>query len=111
VQLQQVVLNLILNAKDAMKGTPTGPRELLVKSSTNGSTEVVVAVRDTGQGLDANNVERIFDPFFTTKVDGTGLGLSISRRIIEDHGGTLWATQNEDQGATIHFSLPPVQQQ
>jgi signal transduction histidine kinase len=106
IQLQQVILNLILNAKDAMKGAQTGPRQLLVTSSTNGSAEVVVAVRDTGQGLDPKNAERIFDPFFTTKAEGTGLGLSVSRRIIEDHGGTLWAIPNEDRGATIQFTLP-----
>lgn len=108
VQLQQVILNLILNAKDAMKGTQTGPRELRVTSSTNGAVEVVVAVRDTGRGLDPQDAERVFDPFFTTKAEGTGLGLSISRRIIEDHGGLMWAAANRDQGTTVQFSLPLV---
>jgi signal transduction histidine kinase len=106
VQLQQVVLNLILNAKEAMSGVQSHSRELLVSSGKNGSDEVVVAVRDSGNGLDPKNVDRIFDPFFTTKSEGMGLGLSISRTIIEAHGGTLWATQNEDKGATIQFTLP-----
>ena len=106
VQLQQVILNLILNGKDAMSGVKTYPRELLITSRKSKSGEVVVAVRDSGAGLDPKNVERIFDPFFTTKPEGMGLGLSISRTIIEAHGGTLWATPNEDRGATIQFTLP-----
>jgi len=104
--LQQVILNLILNGKDAMSGVKTHPRELLITSRKSKSGEVVVAVRDSGAGLDPKNVERIFDPFFTTKPEGMGLGLSISRTIIEAHGGTLWATPNEDRGATIQFTLP-----
>ena len=107
VQLQQVILNLILNGKDAMSGVKTHPRELLITSGKSKSGEVVVAVRDSGAGLDPKNVERIFDPFFTTKPEGMGLGLSISRTIIEAHGGTLWATPNEGRGATIQFTLPP----
>jgi signal transduction histidine kinase len=69
---------------------------------------VVVAVRDTGPGFDPKHAERIFEPFFTTKREGMGLGLSISRRITETHGGTLWATQNPDIGATVQFTLPAV---
>ena len=106
VQLQQVILNLILNGKDAMSGVKTHPRELLITSRKSKSGEVVVAVRDSGAGLDPKNVERIFDPFFTTKPEGMGLGLSISRTIIEAHGGTLWATPNEGRGATLQFTLP-----
>jgi PAS domain S-box-containing protein len=106
IQLQQVILNLILNAKDAMSGVQTNPRELQMTSGKTNGGAIVVAVRDTGRGLNAKDVERIFDPFFTTKPEGTGLGLSISRTIIEAHGGTLWATQNEDKGATIQFTLP-----
>ena len=106
VQLQQVILNLILNGKDAMSGVQTHPRELLVSSGKSKSGEVVVAVRDCGAGLETKDVERIFDPFFSTKPEGMGLGLSISRTIIEAHGGTLWATQNEHKGATIQFTLP-----
>jgi C4-dicarboxylate-specific signal transduction histidine kinase len=105
IQLQQVILNLILNARDAMSMQPQ-QRELLITSRQNEFGEVVVAVRDSGTGLDAKNAERIFDPFFTTKPQGMGLGLSISRRIIEDHGGRLWAKANLDKGATIQFTLP-----
>jgi len=106
IQLQQVVLNLILNARDAMSEVRTHPRELLITSRKNESGEVVVAVRDSGKGLDPNEAERIFDPFFTTKAEGMGLGLSISRTIIEDHGGQLWATPNEPQGTVFQFTLP-----
>ncbi|MDX6712241.1 MAG: hypothetical protein QOH96_3257, partial [Blastocatellia bacterium] len=81
--------------------------ELLITSRKGKSGEVVVAVRDSGKGLDRKDAERIFDPFFSTKPEGMGLGLSISRTIIEDHHGTLWATPNEDKGATIQFALPP----
>jgi signal transduction histidine kinase len=108
IQLQQVILNLILNARDAMSEVRTQPRELLITTLKEKSGEVVVAVRDSGKGLDAKDAEKIFDPFFTTKTEGMGLGLSISRRIIEDHGGVLWAKPNENKGATIQFTLPPV---
>ncbi len=106
IQLQQVILNLILNGKEAMSGVQSHPRELLVTSRKNEACEVVVAVRDSGTGLDPKSVDQIFDPFFSTKPEGMGLGLSISRTIIESHGGTLWATQNEDKGATIQFTIP-----
>jgi len=111
IQLQQVILNLILNAKDAMSGAQTNPRELQITSGKNNAGEVVVSVRDTGPGLEPKDLDRIFDAFFTTKAGGMGLGLSISRTIIEAHGGRLWATQNEDKGATIQFTLRPVQQE
>jgi PAS domain S-box-containing protein len=107
IQLQQVILNLVLNGKDAMSGAQTNPRELLITSQKSQAGELVVAVRDSGRGLDPKDAERIFDPFFTTKPEGMGLGLSISRTIIEAHGGTLWATPNEDRGATMQFTLPP----
>ena len=106
IQLQQVILNLILNGKDAMSTVQNRPRELLVTSRSSQAGEAVVAVRDYGQGLTPGDEDKIFDPFFTTKPGGMGLGLSISRTIIEAHGGTLWATQNEGRGATLHFSLP-----
>jgi len=106
IQLQQVILNLILNAKDAMMAKQTNPRELQITSRRSSKGEVVVVVRDSGKGLDAIDTERIFDPFFTTKPEGMGLGLSISQRIIEDHGGRMWATANDDKGATIQFTLP-----
>jgi PAS domain S-box-containing protein len=110
VQLQQVILNLILNARDAMSEGQPDRRELQISSEESKSGTVVVAVRDTGHGLKPKEAARIFDPFFTTKTEGMGLGLSISRTIIEAHGGTLWATQNESKGATIHFTLPGLQQ-
>src|SRR5215471_15298880 len=106
VQLQQVILNLILNAKEAMSGAGWQPRELCITSLASVSGEAVVAVRDSGTGLDPRDCDRIFDAFFTTKADGLGLGLSISRSIIEAHSGRLWAAPNEDQGATIQFALP-----
>jgi len=106
VQLQQVILNLILNGRDAISATKTGRRELIITSRNSESGEVVVAVCDSGAGLDPKNVERIFEPFFTTKSEGMGLGLSIGRTIIETHGGTLWATPNEKRGTTIQFTLP-----
>jgi C4-dicarboxylate-specific signal transduction histidine kinase len=107
IELQQVVLNLILNARDAMSEVRTHPRELLITTLKSKSGDVMVAVRDSGKGLDPKDAEKIFDPFFTTKPEGMGLGLSISRRIIEDHGGTLWAKPNDGKGATIQFTLPP----
>jgi signal transduction histidine kinase len=106
VQLQQVILNLILNGRDAISATKTGRRELIVTSRNSESGEAVVAVCDSGAGLDPKNVERIFEPFFTTKSEGMGLGLSIGRTIIEAHGGALWATPNEERGTTIQFTLP-----
>jgi len=106
VQLQQVILNLILNAKEAMSGAGWQPRALCITSLASASGEAVVAVRDSGTGLDPRDCDRIFDAFFTTKAEGLGMGLSISRRIIEAHGGRLWAAPNEDQGATIQFALP-----
>jgi signal transduction histidine kinase len=106
IQLQQVILNLILNAKDAMSEEQLHPAELLITSRKNESGEVVIAVQDSGKGLDPQDAERIFDPFFTTKSEGMGLGLSISRRIIEDHGGRMWATANEPRGAVVQFTLP-----
>jgi C4-dicarboxylate-specific signal transduction histidine kinase len=106
IQLQQVILNLILNARDALSEVSTHPRELVIATLQSKSGDVVVAVRDSGKGLDAKDAERIFDPFFTTKAEGMGLGLSISRTIVEAHGGTLWATQNDDIGATVQFTLP-----
>jgi C4-dicarboxylate-specific signal transduction histidine kinase len=97
---------MILNAKDAMSEVHTHPRELLITIVKNESSGVVVAVQDSGKGLDPKDAESIFDPFFTTKADGMGLGLSISRRIIEDHGGRMWARPSEPRGAVFQFTLP-----
>jgi C4-dicarboxylate-specific signal transduction histidine kinase len=106
IQLQQVILNLILNAKDAMSALQTRPRELLITSRKNNSGQVAVAVRDSGKGVEPGDADRIFDPFFSSKPEGMGLGLSISRRIIEDHGGRLFAIPNQPQGAVFQFTLP-----
>jgi PAS domain S-box-containing protein len=106
IQLQQVVLNLIINAIDAMVGVGDGPRELLIESHKDESLEVRVAVRDSGPGLDPNNLDRLFTAFYSTKPQGMGMGLAISRSIIEAHGGRLWAAANEARGAVFQFTLP-----
>ena len=106
ILLQQVILNLIINALEAMSGVSGGPRELLITSGKDGSKGVLVAVRDSGTGLDSVSLERLFDAFYTTKPDGMGMGLAISRSIIEAHGGRLWATPNVPQGAVFQFTLP-----
>jgi PAS domain S-box-containing protein len=106
VQLQQVVQNLMINALDAMSGNERQPRELRVATRMAEPGWVEVIVRDTGVGLGSEPAEQIFDPFFTTKPEGMGMGLSIARKILEGHGGRLWATPNPDRGATFHFVLP-----
>jgi C4-dicarboxylate-specific signal transduction histidine kinase len=99
-------LNLILNGSEAMSGEGSFPRDLQIKSEKAISDEIVVAVRDSGPGLDPIDAQHIFEPFFTTKSKGLGLGLSISQKIIDAHGGRLWATANEDRGLTFRFTLP-----
>ena len=107
VQLQQVMLNLVMNATDAMRGMPGGPRDLLIRTSQIDDENLQVSVEDSGVGLDPASMERMFEPFFTTKPHGMGIGLSISRKIVEAHGGRLWAIQNQDRpGATFFFTLP-----
>lgn len=106
VQLQQVMLNLILNGREAMSSPGWQTRELLLMSERTGPDWVLVTVKDTGVGLDPNDHERVFDAFFTRKEGGLGLGLSISRTIVEDHGGKLWAMPNEGLGASFQFRLP-----
>jgi PAS domain S-box-containing protein len=108
IQLQQVMLNLMMNAIEAMTQV-AGPRELLISSGADDSTGVVVVVRDSGAGLDSKSLERLFEPFYTTKPQGMGMGLAICRSIIEAHGGRLWATANRDRGASFHFTLPIVE--
>jgi PAS domain S-box-containing protein len=106
VQIQQVVLNLILNSKEAMSGVGWQPRELLIRSE-QAEPGVLVTVTDTGVGIPSENRERAFAPFFTSKEEGLGLGLSISRTIIESHGGRLWSKPNQNgQGTTFQFMLP-----
>jgi signal transduction histidine kinase len=107
VQLQQVMLNLILNAVEALSEVSEGSRDLLISSEDGGADGVRVAVQDSGPGLTPGSVDRLFEAFYTTKPTGTGMGLAICRSIIEAHGGRLWATANEPQGAVFQFSLPP----
>ena len=106
VQLQQVVLNLVLNAVEAIDLVQEGPRELSITSERGHGRGVLVAVRDTGPGVDRENLERVFDAFHTTKSRGVGMGLAISRSIIDAHGGRLWVESNKPRGATFQFSLP-----
>ena len=105
VQLQQVMMNLIMNSIDAMKGVD-GIREVAIQSQRAEDGHLMVSVNDTGVGLPAQEASQIFNAFFTTKPDGTGMGLSISRSIVESHGGRLWAACNTPRGASFHFTLP-----
>jgi C4-dicarboxylate-specific signal transduction histidine kinase len=106
IQLQQVLLNLIINAIEAMSAVNEGPRELLISSSSNAVDSVLVSVRDSGPGLTPESFDRMFQAFHTTKPDGIGIGLSICRSIVEAHGGRVWATANAPQGAIFQFTLP-----
>jgi PAS domain S-box-containing protein len=106
IQLQQVILNLIMNAIEAMSSVSQWQRELSVATAKDGSNGVLVTVRDSGIGLDAASLARIFEAFYTTKSDGMGMGLAISRTIIEAHGGQLWATPNVPHGAIFRLKLP-----
>jgi signal transduction histidine kinase len=106
VQLQQVMLNLIVNAIQSMSGVEHGNRELHISTESIEPEGVCVAVRDTGHGLPPESLPRLFEPFYTTKPDGMGMGLSICRSIIEAHGGRLWATGCEPRGALFQFTIP-----
>jgi PAS domain S-box-containing protein len=106
IQLQQVLLNLLLNAFDAMKDCPIAEREVLVRAECDGANMLHIAISDCGIGLTSDKLEKVFEPFFTTKREGLGMGLSISRSIIEAHGGRLWGENNRDSGATFFFILP-----
>ena len=106
VEMQQVLLNLLLNAFDAMENSPRCEREVLVWTEAIRSDTVRVGVRDGGPGLSGDVRDKIFEPFFTTKREGIGMGLSISRSIVEAHGGRLWAENNADRGATFYFTVP-----
>jgi len=106
IQLQQVILNLTLNAVEAMSGVDEGAREMQISTGREASNGVLVSVRDSGPGLDPRSVDRLFEAFYTTKSDGLGMGLAICRSIIEAHGGRLWATANEPRGAVFQFTLP-----
>jgi PAS domain S-box-containing protein len=106
VQLQQVVLNLITNAVEAMSGVATGEREVWISTGLAEDQGILVAVRDSGPGLDAANFNRVFEPFYSTKQGGLGIGLSVCSAIIEAHGGRLWVEGNKPRGATFAFTLP-----
>jgi signal transduction histidine kinase len=106
IQLQQVILNLIVNAIEAMNEVGDRPRDLAVGSERSESNDVLVEVRDSGPGVDPADLDRLFKSFFTTKPEGMGMGLSISRSIIEAHGGRLWATPNNPHGVVFRFTLP-----
>jgi C4-dicarboxylate-specific signal transduction histidine kinase len=108
VEVQQVMVNLLLNALDALKDVPGESRSILVRTSME-EDAVVVAVRDRGCGIHAQDLGGVFEPFFTTKPAGLGMGLAICRRIVQAYGGRIWAARNEDTGATVSFSLPCAQ--
>jgi C4-dicarboxylate-specific signal transduction histidine kinase len=110
VQLQQVILNLIVNAIEAMSDVNEGPRELLISTGKSDADGVLVAVRDSGSGLAPASLERLFEAFHTTKPGGLGLGLSICRSIVEAHGGRLWAGANVPRGAAFEFTVPAYPQ-
>jgi signal transduction histidine kinase len=105
VQLQQVVLNLILNAVQAMGAVTDGTREVLITTRQTEPNEVCIGVQDTGPGFSPETLPRLFEPFYTTKPEGMGMGLSICRSIIEAHGGRLWATPCEPHGALFQFTI------
>src|SRR5262249_662313 len=106
IQIQQVLLNLLINALEALSGVGDGPREVVVQSEPDAAPGVRVTVRDSGPGLDPQRLDRLFDAFYRTKPHGLGLGLAISRRIVEADGGRLWATANVPRGAVVQFTLP-----
>jgi signal transduction histidine kinase len=106
IQLQQVILNLMMNAIEAMAEISGNQRELLILSENDQSSRVRIALRDSGAGLNPESLNDIFTPFYTTKPEGVGMGLAICRSIVDGHGGRLWATANDDRGATFQFTLP-----
>ena len=110
VHLQQVLLNLVLNAMDAVEGEPAEERRVSVRARLDGGRTVEVAVSDSGHGMTPERLALVFEPFFTTKANGMGIGLPISRTIIEAHGGRIWAETNADKGATLRFTLPVAEE-
>ncbi len=106
IQLQQVIMNLLRNAVDAMSGVNDRPRRLVIRTEADEGDHVRLSVQDAGVGFGAEGAERIFDAFYTTKSDGMGIGLSVSRSIIDRHRGRLWADLNHGPGATVSFSIP-----
>jgi C4-dicarboxylate-specific signal transduction histidine kinase len=107
VQLQQVLINLLRNALEAMRDVEDRPREISIRTDSESDGGVVLSVRDTGVGIAPDSADRLFEAFYTTKFEGMGMGLSVSRSIIESLGGRLWAVPNDGAGATFAFRLPP----
>jgi signal transduction histidine kinase len=110
VQLQQVVLNLVLNAVEAMGSVEERSRLLSISTEPAGTAGILVAVHDCGPGIDPERLQRVFDPFYTTKPSGLGMGLSICRSIIAAHGGRLWAEAGRPRGTVFQFTLPAAQE-
>jgi signal transduction histidine kinase len=106
IQLQQVVMNLVRNATDAMSGVDDRPRRLLIRTEPDEEAGIRLSVMDVGIGFGPADAERVFDAFYTTKNDGMGIGLSVSRSIVETHNGRLWATPNDGPGVTFCFAIP-----
>jgi signal transduction histidine kinase len=106
VQFQQVVLNLVVNAIEAMSNVNERARELVITTRNIDAEQIQVTVEDSGVGIDPNTIQKIFDPFYTTKSTGMGMGLSISRSILQHHGGRIWATANDGPGTSFNFTLP-----
>lgn len=106
VQLQQVIMNLLRNALEAMSTIHDRPRELLIRTERDKGDHVRLSIKDVGVGFDRQAVERLFDAFYTSKNGGMGIGLSVSRSIVENHHGRLWASLNDGPGATFSFSIP-----
>jgi signal transduction histidine kinase len=106
IQIQQVILNLLRNASDAMRDIEDRPRQLVIKTESDDNNNVQLTVRDTGIGFAPKAADRLFESFYTSKADGMGIGLSISRSIIEAHRGRLWASANDGPGSSFAFSIP-----
>ena len=106
VQLQQVILNLLLNASDAMTSVEDRPRQLVIRTERDEGDSVRLSMQDTGVGFETAGIDKLFDAFYTTKGEGMGIGLSVSRSIIESHRGRLWASSHEGPGATFSFCIP-----
>jgi signal transduction histidine kinase len=105
VQLQQVLMNLLMNGIQATKPVTGRRHELRIRSQEHGRDQILVAVEDSGTGIEQQNMDRLFSAFFTTKPNGLGIGLSICRSIVEQHGGDIWATRNSGAGSTFQFTL------
>jgi signal transduction histidine kinase len=106
IQIQQVVLNLLLNAMDAVGGCAPEHRSVVVRSGRLDARTAQVSIEDSGVGLQDGNENRVFEPFYSTKPDGMGMGLSIARSIVQAHGGAIWARNNPARGASFGFALP-----